>query len=122
MLSEKELELLKEKLLTTRAKLVDEAEHMEKDAHLSHESGGLTFNHLADAGSDTFELDFSMEQLEHTENLVYEIDEALRRLEVGSYGKCESCEKNIPKTRLQALPFTQYCIKCQESVEAEESK
>ena len=49
--------------------------------------------------------------------LVYHIDEALRRIEDGSYGKCRSCEKQINKERLTAVPHARLCIECKSSEE-----
>lgn len=45
------------------------------------------------------------------------IEAALGRIDEGTYGECVECEKNIPKTRLEALPFTPYCIACQRRIE-----
>ena len=47
------------------------------------------------------------------------IDEALARVEEGSYGMCESCESDIAEGRLEALPFTRLCINCQAERERE---
>lgn len=117
MPSDKELERLKKSLLSSRAKLVDNTEHMENDVHTNTQGGGVKFNHMADAGSDTFEMDFSMEQLESKENLIYDIDEALQRIENGSYGVCDTCSKKITLERLRAIPFTSNCLSCQEEAE-----
>lgn len=45
------------------------------------------------------------------------VDDALRRIETGTYGVCESCEEEIDKERLAALPFTKLCVSCQEDLE-----
>jgi len=53
------------------------------------------------------------------------IDEAMRRLEAGTYGECAECGTEIPAARLKALPFAVLCRDCQEQEEmrtAEESK
>jgi DnaK suppressor protein len=47
------------------------------------------------------------------------IDEALRRIEDGSFGECANCGGEIPSLRLQALPWTQFCLRCQEEIERE---
>ena len=118
MPSVKELERLKKSLLSSRTKLVDNTEHMELDAH-TNSGGGVTFNHMADAGTDTFEMDFSMEQLESKENLIYDIDQALIKMEKGTYGECEECNKTITLERLRAIPFADKCLPCQEVSESE---
>lgn len=117
MPSAKELERLKKSLISSRTKLVDNTEHMELDAH-TNTGGGLKFNHMADAGTDTFEMDFSMEQLESKENLIYNIDEALKKMDNGTYGECEECSKKITLERLRAIPFADKCLACQEASEA----
>lgn len=65
--------------------------------------------HAADLGSETFERekDFSMLQL--IESQLDDVDRALRRLEEGSYGRCEVCNAIIPDDRLEAVPATRFC-------------
>ncbi|MBF0197339.1 MAG: TraR/DksA C4-type zinc finger protein [Planctomycetes bacterium] len=117
MLPHKDLESFKKKLLITRSKLASDAEHLENDVHASNGSDGLSLNHLADAGSDTFEVDFSMEQLENKENLLYDIDQALQKIDDGKFGVCDTCSKKISKARLDAIPFASNCVSCQEESE-----
>ncbi len=61
------------------------------------------------------DIDYSLLQL-YVERL-RNIEEALRRLEEGTYGYCEECGKPIGLKRLKVLPFTRYCVKCQERLE-----
>jgi RNA polymerase-binding protein DksA len=69
--------------------------------------------HMADIGSDNFEQEFTLGLIENEEEIVREIDDALERIEDGTYGKCDSCGKTIKKTRLKALPHARNCIECQ---------
>lgn len=48
------------------------------------------------------------------------IDHAIKMIRVGRYGLCDACQKAIPISRLQALPFTQYCIDCQRKAETDD--
>jgi len=73
--------------------------------------------HLADAGSDTFEQDFSLGLLEGEDIEAKEIDEALERIDNKTYGICEECSKPIAENRLKVIPYARFCIKCQESAE-----
>lgn len=73
--------------------------------------------HQADAGSDAYDRDFAMSILSQEQNSLYEIDEALKRIEDGIYGQCEICNKPIPQARLEARPFTRTTVDCQEQVE-----
>ena len=68
--------------------------------------------HMADVGSDNFEQEFTLSLMENDEETLSHIEAALERIEEGVYGLCVECEGKILKTRLQAIPFTPYCIKC----------
>lgn len=68
--------------------------------------------HMADQGTDNFDREFALSQLSGEQDVIYEIDEALQRLNEGSYGVCEDCGCAIAKERLLALPFARRCIKC----------
>ena len=69
--------------------------------------------HMADQASDDYERDFSLGRATDEQNLLYKIDEALKRVEEGTYGSCLQCNKPIAKKRLAALPYTELCIECQ---------
>lgn len=73
--------------------------------------------HQADAGSDAYDRDFALSMLSKEQGSLYEIDEALKRIEDGTYGICEISEKPIPHARLEALPFTRYTVDCQAELE-----
>ena len=74
--------------------------------------------HMADMGTDAFEQEFTLSLLEHDGTVLDQIEGALERIEDGSYGVCTECESKIPKTRLNVLPFTPYCVKCADSAPA----
>lgn len=118
-MSKRNLETFKKKLLAMRSVLVEDAQHMEHDNHSDEGAThhGMTFNHLAEAGTDAFDFDFAMEQLQKAEQSVYRIDEAIKRIDAGTYGICDNCSKKIPKGRLEALPYVNTCVKCQEMIE-----
>lgn len=69
-------------------------------------------NHLADAGTDTFEEEKALALEAHLVGLLGQVDEALRRFEQGTYGICEECGQPIPPERLEALPYATTCLKC----------
>jgi len=73
--------------------------------------------HQADAGSDAYDRDFALSMLSKEQGSLYEIDEALKRINDGTYGLCEICEKPIRRDRLEALPFTRYTVDCQSELE-----
>lgn len=73
--------------------------------------------HMADAGTDNFDREFALSLMSSEQDGLYEVEEALKRLEAGTYGICELCEKPIRKERLEAVPFTRLCLHCQASTE-----
>jgi DnaK suppressor protein len=64
-------------------------------------------------GTDAFERQFALNLVSSEQDALFEIDEALRRLEEGIYGVCLQCRKLIEGPRLKALPFVKMCVKCQ---------
>lgn len=70
--------------------------------------------HLGDMGTEEYLYDLNATLLENEQYLAVEARDALRRMENGHFGVCEGCEKEINATRLEALPFTRYCVKCAE--------
>lgn len=73
--------------------------------------------HQADAGSDAYDRDFALSILSQEQNSLYEIDEALKRIDDGTYGICEISNKQILRARLEARPFTRYTVECQADLE-----
>lgn len=73
--------------------------------------------HQADAGSDAYDRDFALSLLSQEQDALYEIDEALKRVELGTYGVCEMSGKPIPHSRLEAIPFARFTVECQSQLE-----
>src|SRR5881296_481980 len=73
--------------------------------------------HQADAGSDAYDRDFALSLLSQEQDALYEIDQALKRIELGTYGKCEMSGKPIPHARLEAIPFARFTVECQSQLE-----
>ena len=80
------------------------------------ESNGMPI-HMAELGSDNFEQEFTLGLMEAEEDTLGLIDAALGRVDGGNYGRCVQCDGAIPKTRLNAIPYTPVCIKCAERQE-----
>ena len=68
--------------------------------------------HIADLGTDNYDQEFTLGLIENEQETLDEIAEALGRIEGGTFGLCGNCERPIAKARLQALPYTRYCIEC----------
>lgn len=73
--------------------------------------------HMADSGTDNFDRDFALSLLSSDQDAVYEIEEALKRIEKGTYGICELTEKAIPKARLDAIPWARFTVEAQAQLE-----
>jgi len=114
----KEIDRFKKSLLKMREKIVDHTDQLERDVHTGSD-GAIRLNHMADAATDTFETDFSMGRLESDDSLLLDIEEALKKIENGEFGKCDDCGKNISQERLRAIPFASLCLSCQEENEGE---
>jgi RNA polymerase-binding transcription factor DksA len=113
------LEKQRERLLILKDTLLDNMNGVARDS-LRSQSGGdaSAFGmHQADAGSDAYDRDFALSLLSMEQDSLYEIDQALKRIEMGQYGVCEMSGKQIPKPRLEALPFTRYTVECQAEIE-----
>jgi DnaK suppressor protein len=110
----------REKLLALKDTLLDSMNGVAKDSLRSRAEGSeaSAFGmHQADAGSDAYDRDFALSLLSQEQDSLYEIDEALKRIEIGTYGTCEMSGKSIPHARLEALPFTRYTVECQAELE-----
>lgn len=66
--------------------------------------------HMADLGTDNYEQEFALGLMDSERKLLREIDEALVRIEEGTYGVCEGTGKPIPKARLKAQPWARHCV------------
>jgi len=72
-------------------------------------------NHPAEMGTQLFEVEHMSALRVHEEHLLKDIHDALGRIEDGTFGKCEFCGTDIPKERLEAVPYTRLCINCEEN-------
>jgi DnaK suppressor protein len=110
----------KEKLLQLRDAMVDSMAGVAQDTLRSRAEGSeaSAFGmHQADAGSDAYDRDFALSLLSQEQDALYEIDQALKRIEVGTYGTCEMSGKHIPRARLEAIPFARFTVECQSQLE-----
>jgi RNA polymerase-binding transcription factor DksA len=110
----------KEKLLQLRDAMVDSMAGVAKDNLRSRAEGSeaSAFGmHQADAGSDAYDRDFALSLLSQEQDALYEIDQALKRIELGTYGVCEMSGKPILHARLEAIPFARFTVECQSQLE-----
>jgi len=117
-----ELAKYKKELLAEKVKIFGEFLHLKNDAlntSMKDAAGDLSgySYHLADMASGVYETDFLLRLAADERERLYAIDEALKRIDDGTFGFCLSCNKAILKQRLVAIPQTEYCLKCQEMQE-----
>lgn len=115
----KELEGLREALIGLRGMLTGDIKNLQQEA-FGMDGEKATVDVEADAGSDSFYQEFSLELLQHDENALREINDALVRFGSGSFGQCEGCSEWINKERLRAVPYARFCIECQRKAEKDE--
>ena len=71
-------------------------------------------NHPAELGTELFQVEMNTALKVHEEHMLKEIQDALGRMEDGTFGKCAFCGKEIDKERLEVVPYTRLCINCEE--------
>lgn len=114
------LEKQKDRLLQLRDSLLDSMSGVAKDTLRARAEGSeaSAFGmHQADAGSDAYDRDFALSLLSQEQDALYEIEEALKRVDAGTYGVCEMSGEKIAQARLEALPFARYTVECQAQIE-----
>jgi DnaK suppressor protein len=121
-LPSKQLKKYKALLLKQRDKTGGDLNHIANESlktsqrDASGDLSGYSF-HMADIASDNYEREFSLGRASDEQDVLYAIDEALKRIDDGTYGHCQQCGKPISKKRLDAMPQTELCISCQTSSE-----
>jgi|UniRef100_A0A7C3Z417 RNA polymerase-binding protein DksA len=120
-MDKKKLSDYEEKLLREKERIIKEKKIVEEVVERTDkESTGelSTFRtHIADLSSDTYQKEIASQLTTQERKILFEIEEALRRIKEGKYGICERCGAEIAEERLAALPYCRYCIKCQKEIE-----
>jgi len=119
-LNKADLKHFKELLLSVRQAMLGDANRLQDEAvrKSKDEAATMDISNFADLGTDNYEQEFDLGMLEHQGEMLREIDEALERIENGSYGLCQTCGKPIPKGRLTAKPHARFCVPCLTKQEA----
>ena len=104
------------RLLELREQLMRQMNGLAKES--AQEMAGYSL-HMADSGTDNFDRDFALSLLSSDQDAMYEIEEALKRIEKNTYGICELTGKQIPKSRLEAIPWTRFTVQAQAQLERE---
>ena len=121
-LLKKELTEFRKLLLKRKEEILDGIQHISDDTlkksqkEASGDISGYTY-HMADVATDTYDREFSLGLASNERKIIYELDDALKKLEDGTFGVCEDCKSSISKIRLKAVPYARLCVKCQEKKE-----
>lgn len=105
-----------DRLLELRDQLMRQMNGLAKES--AQEMAGYSL-HMADSGTDNFDRDFALSLLSSDQDAIYEIEEALKRIEKNTYGICELTGKSIPRARLEAIPWTRFTVQAQAQLERE---
>ncbi len=103
-----------DRLLELREQLLRQMNGLAKES--AQELAGYSL-HMADSGTDNFDRDFALSLLSSDQDAIYEIEEALKRIEKNTYGVCELTGKPIPRARLEAIPWTRFTVQAQAQLE-----
>lgn len=117
-----ELDHFRRRLLALKKRIGGALSELEEEALRpvgGESAGGLSDVpvHPADMGTDNFDEELDLALLENEQQLLVDIDDALARIKAGTYGRCENCHREVPRQRLEALPYARYCIECAEKLE-----
>ena len=122
-MTKRELDKYKKLLLKKKEEILEAVKHIEQDTlsrsqrEASGDLSGYTL-HMADIATDSYDREFSLGLASNAQQILYEIDEALKRVKEKGFGNCLLCEKPIPRKRLQVIPYASLCIECQSKEES----
>jgi RNA polymerase-binding protein DksA len=124
-LKQDEVESFRTVLVGLRARLRGDLDQMTDEAlrrSQSETSGNLSNVplHMADLGTENYDQEFTLGLIENEQETLDQVQSALKRIESGTFGRCEECGEPIAKPRLQALPYTKHCIQCARKLEGSE--
>ena len=115
-------EVYKKLLLKTKEQISGDIRHLSDDNTGSANDGGGDISghalHMADVATDMYDREFALGLAANDRELLSHVNQAMSRIEEGTFGVCLECKKPIAATRLKALPYTKTCLKCQEKIES----
>jgi RNA polymerase-binding protein DksA len=111
-----------------RARILDEKARLERERDLLRngegassevgDAGDFDLNHPADSGTETFERTKDLALRASVGGMLNQIEDALAKMDAGTYGTCSRCGEAIAPARLEALPYATLCVACQDRVES----
>jgi DnaK suppressor protein len=123
-MTETEINHYRRRLLAMKKRLGGDLSELENEAlrPVGGEASGNLSDvpvHPADLGTENFEQELTLDLIENEARILEEVDHALTRIEQGTFGRCENCGREISRERLEALPYTRYCIRCARKFQAQ---
>ena len=121
-LNKKELAEYRKIITKRKSEILDSISRISEDTlkkSLKDASGdisGYTF-HMADVATDNYDREFSLGLASNDRQFLYDLEDALKRIEEGTFGVCEECKMVLTKARLKALPYARLCLNCQQKKE-----
>ena len=117
-----DLKDFKKIVLKKKDEILNDLKHISDDTlrksqkEASGDISGYTY-HMADVATDNYDREFSLGLASSERKSLYELDDALKRIEEKTFGICDNCKSVITKIRLRAVPSARLCIKCQQKRE-----
>ena len=119
-MNKKDLQRFRKLIEDERLRVVQRIGMIEEEIQgmAASQSGNQSYsNHMADIGSDAMEQEQAFLHASQGTDYLMALEDALRRIDKGTYGICEECEEKIPPRRLEAFLAARLCIKCQSRLE-----
>jgi DnaK suppressor protein len=113
-MDKKKLEAFKKRLEERQQVLRKTVSRTEEDGRIADQD---TAQDIADRAASSYTKEFLFSQSNNDRQLLAMVETALQRIREGAFGECVSCGNEINAKRLEAVPWTRYCIECQEKLE-----
>lgn len=118
LLTKKEMQKFEKLLIAERDRLMGNIRNIEDESrHDTTREAGVDLAGYAESGTDNFEREISLNIASGESERLNEINDALERIKIGTYGVCEGSGKPIPKKRLEVFPAARYCVEYQSELE-----
>ena len=113
-MEKKKLETFKKRLEERQIALRRAVSRTEEDGRIADQD---TAQDIADRAASSYTKEFLFSQSNNDRQLLQMVETALQRIREGEFGECVNCGNEINAKRLEAVPWTRYCIECQEKLE-----
>jgi DnaK suppressor protein len=113
-MDKKKLESFKKRLEERQLSLRKTVSRTEEDGRIADQD---TAQDIADRAASSYTKEFLFSQSNNDRQLLQMVETALQRIREGAFGECVNCGNEINSKRLEAVPWTRYCIECQEKLE-----